>query len=253
MKRWDGVRARTDYERDYGLWDGGGGSVMSDICSLLLKWSLPGVTFILACSTVWLAWNTRKMAKSTEKALKQNAQLVAETHELVESNKILVESEERHHQDLLKPLCTLSRSVEDGTLKNTSIFSEIDTEKLSFSIRVSIVNKGVGPALNCECYFAIMSHNQCVRKVIPPLTINENWHESNKLGYVISFNSTKESTMQIIKAAINEKDWAIYIQCYDILGKRHVIKHRPDYDSGSILVSEEEDNIDLKSKFMCLL
>lgn len=193
------------------------------------------------------------MSKSTDTALEQNARLVEETHELVVSNKILVESEERHHQDLLKPLCTLLRSVEDGTLKNTSLFGEIDTNNPSFPIRVSIVNKGVGPALNCECYFAIMSHKQCVRKVIPPLTINENWHESNNLGYVIFFSFTQESTRQIIKTAINEKDWAIYTQCYDILGKRHVIKHRPDYDSGSILVSEDENNINLMSRFMCLL
>lgn len=226
---------------------------MSDISSLLQTWLLPVATGLLALATAALACFTYKMAQSTEKALEQNARLVEETHELVESNKVLVENEEKHHQDLLKPLCTLLRSVEDGTLENTSLFVGPNTEDSFLSIRASIVNKGVGPALNCECYFAITGHNQCVRKIMPPLTINEKWCERNSLGDVVIFSFTLESTKQIIKTAISERDWAIYTQYYDILGKGYVIKHRPDYASGSILVSEDEDNSDLKQRFICLL
>ncbi|MHB8354910.1 MAG: hypothetical protein ACYDCF_10825 [Burkholderiales bacterium] len=83
---------------------------MSDISSLLQTWLLPGATFALACGTVGLAWYTRKMAESTERALEQNARLVEETHDLVENNKVLVESEERHHQENLRPLVFIDPS-----------------------------------------------------------------------------------------------------------------------------------------------
>jgi len=225
---------------------------MSILISLLQTWLLPAATFALALGTFILACYTRKMSKSTETALEQNARLVEETHNLVESNKVLVENEERHHQDLLKPLCTLLRSVENGTLENTSIFGDTNTMGTSLSIRASIVNKGVGPALNCECYFVIPGHCQYVRKNMPPLTINEKWCERNDLGDVVVFSYRHASSGQIIKTSIDEKDWAIYIQYYDILGKRYVIKHEPDYASGSILVSQDEDNRDLKERFICL-
>jgi hypothetical protein len=113
---------------------------VSDISSILQTWLLPGATFALACGTVGLAWYTRKMAKSTEKALEQNARLVKETHDLVESNKVLVESEERHHQENLRPLCVFAYT---GNLQNI-----LKLDMMNGSNRViinsDIENKGRG-------------------------------------------------------------------------------------------------------------
>ena len=64
----------------------------------IADWAVAMGTLALAGATFWVA-------RAAVKTLEETRRLVDETHNLVMSNNKIIESEERHHQENLRPIC----------------------------------------------------------------------------------------------------------------------------------------------------
>jgi len=192
---------------------------VSDISSLLQTWLLPVATGLLALATGALACFTYKMAKSTEKALEQNARLVEETHELAESTKVLVESEERHHQENLRPLCVFAHT---GNLYNI-LTLDMRGGRNRVIIDSDIENKGNGVAKAIKIIFRLDSPRCEGCLTLGPLASGSKYfngaekHYSEVIPLELSCNNDRE--IHHIDFFLQQQ-WVIYIEYEDIFNAK---------------------------------
>ena len=178
-----------------------------------------------------MACFTYKTAKSTEKALEQNARLVAETHELVESNKILVESEERHHQENLRPLCYIKpNSLRMGHVCD-DIFGDLEpyvavSAGPVLSINGTLENVGLGPAKNVSVILRRFPEKDEFRCNYGPIAAHGNFFITSKYGYSVPLPLLGNTSNLRATDVVRFGSVVIYVEFEDFFGNIFHTTHR---------------------------
>ena len=203
----------------------------------IADWAVAMGTLALAGATFWVA-------RAAVKTLEETRRLVDETHNLVMSNNKIIESEERHHQENLRPICIFE-------LDPDPIGSIVTILQQSGSrIKGCIVNKGRGVAVEGEVYLVLPAPQAYLAIRFQAVGHNEFWYKMSYYDH--SQNSTKteyfiipllwcneECARKVLEAFVN-RDIVIFIRYTDIFGNFFITEQKMRKDTGQFDITLRE-------------
>lgn len=220
---------------------------MSDTCHWLaaIHWGRVG-TWALAIGTFSLAFFTWRVSRAAVQTLEENKRLVDETHRLVESNNKLVVSEERHHQENLRPLCVFSYT---GNLHNVLNY---DTRNGSSRVIINsdIENKGNGVAKAIKIIFRLESPRCEGSLILGPVASGSKYFNGAEKHYSetipLELSCKEDKKIPHIDLFL-EQQWVIYIEYEDIFNAKFYTSYINNdsgadiaFGSGQLLCLEDD-------------
>jgi hypothetical protein len=225
---------------------------VSGICHWLaaVHWGRVG-TWALAIGTFSLAFFTWRVSRAAIKTLDQNKLLVDETHRLVESNNTLIESEERHHQENLRPICVFELDV-----KGPEVFSTSFT-----GIRGFIANKGLGASVEGILYLILPSLMSYLSIKFPTLGHGDRWVETEyynmmtkcyKKNIFVPLVNCDDSYAGAVQKALNERELIIIIKYKDLFGNWLITEQKMNKANGQFDMTLRDDGAVPVEGFQCV-